>query len=134
MVAVMSHSLFTNHQKTTTDKVKDQSDVSYRKQQGRRQFNFGWFRQFCILFFWRFAGYFVTFYQTLTMTENTFPVYNAEAIVNFYRTEILAGQEAKQLTKGDLAPVPKVTCCKTTQMSSDEKRNTTDIPHKKSCN
>uniref|UniRef100_A0A3P9KAG1 UF2 component of NDC80 kinetochore complex n=1 Tax=Oryzias latipes TaxID=8090 RepID=A0A3P9KAG1_ORYLA len=41
------------------------------------------------------------------MTENTFPVCNAEAIVNFYRTEILTGQEAKQLTKGDLTPVPK---------------------------
>ncbi|KAM4587839.1 kinetochore protein Nuf2 [Odontesthes bonariensis] len=41
------------------------------------------------------------------MTDNTFPVYNADAIVNFYRTEVLTGQESKHFTKGDLAPVPK---------------------------
>ncbi|XP_058487731.1 kinetochore protein Nuf2 [Solea solea] len=41
------------------------------------------------------------------MTENTFPVYSADAIVNFYRTEVLTGQEAKHLTKGDLTPTPK---------------------------
>ncbi|KAM6927674.1 kinetochore protein Nuf2 [Xenentodon cancila] len=41
------------------------------------------------------------------MTENTFPVYNADAIVNFYRTEVLTGQEAKHFTKGDLSPAPK---------------------------
>lgn len=49
------------------------------------------------------------------MTENTFPVYSADAIVNFYRTEILTGQEAKHFTKSDLTPVPKVTLV---QMSS----------------
>lgn len=42
------------------------------------------------------------------MTENTFPVYSADVIVNFYRTEILTSQEAKHLTKSDLTPVPKV--------------------------
>ncbi|XP_045931161.1 kinetochore protein Nuf2 [Micropterus dolomieu] len=41
------------------------------------------------------------------MTENTFPVYTADAIVNFYRTEVLTGQEAKHLTRSDLAPAPK---------------------------
>ncbi|XP_029288717.1 kinetochore protein Nuf2 [Cottoperca gobio] len=41
------------------------------------------------------------------MSENTFPVYTADAIVNFYRTEVLTGQEAKHFTKGDLTPVPK---------------------------
>lgn len=44
------------------------------------------------------------------MTENTFPVYSAEAIVNFYRTEILTSQEAKHFSKSDLTPVPKVKC------------------------
>lgn len=42
------------------------------------------------------------------MTENTFPVYSADAIVNFYRTEILTSQEAKHFSKSDLTPVPKV--------------------------
>lgn len=42
------------------------------------------------------------------MTENTFPVYTADAIVNFYRTEVLTGQEAKHFTKSDLTPHPKV--------------------------
>uniref|UniRef100_A0A3B4A561 Kinetochore protein Nuf2 N-terminal domain-containing protein n=1 Tax=Periophthalmus magnuspinnatus TaxID=409849 RepID=A0A3B4A561_9GOBI len=41
------------------------------------------------------------------MAENTFPVYTVDAIVNFYRTEVLTGQEAKQLTKSDLIPSPK---------------------------
>ncbi|XP_034549809.1 kinetochore protein Nuf2 [Notolabrus celidotus] len=41
------------------------------------------------------------------MSENTFPVYTADAIVNFYRTEVLTGQEAKHFTKGDLVPAPK---------------------------
>lgn len=40
------------------------------------------------------------------MTENTFPVYKVDAIVNFFRTEVLTGQEAKQFTKNDLAPSP----------------------------
>lgn len=43
------------------------------------------------------------------MTENTFPVYSADAIVNFYRTEVLTGQEAKHFSKSDLTPVSKVT-------------------------
>lgn len=42
------------------------------------------------------------------MTEITFPVSSADAIVNFYRTEILTGQEAKHFSKNDLTPVPKV--------------------------
>ncbi|XP_068171388.1 kinetochore protein Nuf2 [Antennarius striatus] len=41
------------------------------------------------------------------MTENTFPVYSADAIVNFYRTEVLTGQEAKHFTRSDLTPAPK---------------------------
>ncbi|XP_029358579.1 kinetochore protein Nuf2 [Echeneis naucrates] len=41
------------------------------------------------------------------MTENTFPVHSAEALVNFYRTEVLTGQEAKHFTKSDLTPTPK---------------------------
>ncbi|XP_070849634.1 kinetochore protein Nuf2 [Chaetodon trifascialis] len=41
------------------------------------------------------------------MSDNTFPVFTADAIVNFYRTEVLTGQEAKHLTKGDLTPAPK---------------------------
>lgn len=42
------------------------------------------------------------------MSENTFPVYTADAIANFYRTEVLTGQEAKHFSKNDLIPVPKV--------------------------
>lgn len=42
------------------------------------------------------------------MSENTFPIYTADAIVNFYRTEVLTGQEAKHFTKSDLTPSPKV--------------------------
>ncbi|KAM6947668.1 kinetochore protein Nuf2 [Lycodopsis pacificus] len=41
------------------------------------------------------------------MSDNTFPLYNADAIVNFYRTEVLAGHEAKHFTKSDLTPTPK---------------------------
>ncbi|KAL3059282.1 hypothetical protein OYC64_011243 [Pagothenia borchgrevinki] len=41
------------------------------------------------------------------MSENTFPVYTADAIVNFYRAEVLTGKEAKYFTKSDLIPVPK---------------------------
>ncbi|XP_046885151.1 kinetochore protein Nuf2 [Hypomesus transpacificus] len=40
------------------------------------------------------------------MTDNTFPVYKLDVIVNFFRTEVLTGQEAKQLTKNDLTPSP----------------------------
>lgn len=42
------------------------------------------------------------------MNENTFPVYKVDAIVQFYRTEVLTGQEAKHFTKNDITPVPKV--------------------------
>lgn len=51
---------------------------------------------------------------TATMAESTFPIYGSEAIVNFFRTEVLTDQEAKHFSKGDLLPVPKVTsvgCC-----------------------
>lgn len=41
------------------------------------------------------------------MAENTFPVYPADAIVNFFRTDVLTGQEAKHFSKSDLTPVPK---------------------------
>ncbi|XP_054640651.1 kinetochore protein Nuf2 [Dunckerocampus dactyliophorus] len=41
------------------------------------------------------------------MSENTFPVHTADAIVSFYRTEVLTGQEAKHFTKSDLTPSPK---------------------------
>ncbi|XP_057218043.1 kinetochore protein Nuf2 isoform X1 [Triplophysa rosa] len=41
------------------------------------------------------------------MTENTFPVYKVDVIVQFYRTEVLTGQEAKHFTKNDITPNPK---------------------------
>ncbi|KAK5873094.1 hypothetical protein PBY51_013738 [Eleginops maclovinus] len=41
------------------------------------------------------------------MNEMTFPLFPADVIVNFYRTEVLFGQEAKHFSKGDLIPVPK---------------------------
>ncbi|XP_073713993.1 kinetochore protein Nuf2 isoform X5 [Misgurnus anguillicaudatus] len=41
------------------------------------------------------------------MTQNTFPVYKVDAIVQFYRTEVLTGQEAKHFTKNDITPNPK---------------------------
>ncbi|XP_069559338.1 kinetochore protein Nuf2 [Brachyistius frenatus] len=50
------------------------------------------------------------------MTENTFPVYSADAIVNFYRTEVLVGQEAKHFTKTDLIPSPKPEAVQTVYM------------------
>ncbi|KAF3689342.1 Kinetochore protein Nuf2 Cell division cycle-associated protein 1 [Channa argus] len=50
------------------------------------------------------------------MTENTFPVYNADAIVNFYRSEVLTGQEAKHFTKSDLTPTPKPEAVQTLYM------------------
>ncbi|XP_054883339.1 kinetochore protein Nuf2 [Poeciliopsis prolifica] len=50
------------------------------------------------------------------MTENTFPLHNVDAIVNFYRSEVLTGQEAKQFTKGDLTPVPKPEAVQTLYM------------------
>ncbi len=42
------------------------------------------------------------------MSENTFPVYKVDAIVQFYRTDVLTGQEAKHFTKNDITPSPKV--------------------------
>uniref|UniRef100_A0A672QVV1 Kinetochore protein Nuf2-like n=1 Tax=Sinocyclocheilus grahami TaxID=75366 RepID=A0A672QVV1_SINGR len=42
------------------------------------------------------------------MSENTFPVYKLDAIVQFYRTEVLTGQEAKHFTKNEITPNPKV--------------------------
>ncbi|KAK7907415.1 hypothetical protein WMY93_016027 [Mugilogobius chulae] len=50
------------------------------------------------------------------MSENTFPVYTVDAIVNFYRTEVLTGQEAKHLTKSDLTPTPKPEAVQTLYM------------------
>ncbi|KAG7262947.1 hypothetical protein CRUP_018090 [Coryphaenoides rupestris] len=41
------------------------------------------------------------------MTENTFPVYKVDAIVSFYRSEVLTAQEAKHFSKSDLTPAPK---------------------------
>ncbi|XP_013763623.1 kinetochore protein Nuf2 [Pundamilia nyererei] len=50
------------------------------------------------------------------MAENTFPVYTADAIVNFYRTEVLTGQEAKHFKKSDLTPHPKPEAVQTLYM------------------
>ncbi|XP_034725369.1 kinetochore protein Nuf2 [Etheostoma cragini] len=50
------------------------------------------------------------------MAENTFPIYSADAVVNFYRTEVLTGQEAKHFTKSDLTPVPKPEAVQTLYM------------------
>lgn len=70
-------------------------------------------RQFCIAveaepFSSVFCLFLIAFNIT-TMSENTFPLHSADAIVNFYRTEVLTGQEAKHFTKSDLTPAPKVT-------------------------
>lgn len=46
-------------------------------------------------------------YEKEGMSRNTFPVYKVDAIVQFYRTEVLTGQEAKLLTKNDITPNPK---------------------------
>lgn len=50
------------------------------------------------------------------MADNTFPVHNADAIVNFFRTEVLTGQEAKQFNKSDLTPAPKPEAVQTLYM------------------
>ncbi|XP_017560202.1 kinetochore protein Nuf2 isoform X1 [Pygocentrus nattereri] len=39
--------------------------------------------------------------------ENTFPVYKVDAIVQFFRTDVLTGQEAKHFAKSDITPNPK---------------------------
>ncbi|XP_056130963.1 kinetochore protein Nuf2-like [Lampris incognitus] len=41
------------------------------------------------------------------MTANTFPIFKVDEIVNFYRNEVLTGQEAKHFTRNDLTPTPK---------------------------
>ncbi|KAL1007868.1 hypothetical protein UPYG_G00092750 [Umbra pygmaea] len=46
-------------------------------------------------------------HRQVNMSENTFPVYKVDAIVTFFRTEVLTGQEAKQFTKNDIYPNPK---------------------------
>jgi len=38
---------------------------------------------------------------------NTFPLYKVDSLVQFFRTEVLTGQEAKHFTKSDLTPLPK---------------------------
>ncbi|XP_031423432.1 kinetochore protein Nuf2 isoform X2 [Clupea harengus] len=40
-------------------------------------------------------------------SANTFPGYKPDALVQFFRTEVLIGQEAKHFTKGDITPTPK---------------------------
>uniref|UniRef100_A0A4W4EX87 Kinetochore protein Nuf2 N-terminal domain-containing protein n=1 Tax=Electrophorus electricus TaxID=8005 RepID=A0A4W4EX87_ELEEL len=40
--------------------------------------------------------------------ENTFPVYKVDDIVQFFRTDVLTGQEAKHFAKSDITPNPKV--------------------------
>uniref|UniRef100_A0A8C3ADN8 UF2 component of NDC80 kinetochore complex n=1 Tax=Cyclopterus lumpus TaxID=8103 RepID=A0A8C3ADN8_CYCLU len=50
------------------------------------------------------------------MSENTFPISNPDAIVHFYRTEVLTGQEAKHFTKSDLTPTPKPEAIQTLYM------------------
>lgn len=41
-------------------------------------------------------------------SANTFPVYKPDALVQFFRTEVLIGQEAKHFAKSDITPTPKV--------------------------
>uniref|UniRef100_A0AAV2M306 Kinetochore protein Nuf2 N-terminal domain-containing protein n=1 Tax=Knipowitschia caucasica TaxID=637954 RepID=A0AAV2M306_KNICA len=41
------------------------------------------------------------------MAENTFPVFSVDALVHFFRTEVLTGQESKHFSKSDLVPTPK---------------------------
>ncbi|KAI1891009.1 hypothetical protein AGOR_G00159450 [Albula goreensis] len=41
------------------------------------------------------------------MTENTFPICKVDALVHFFRNEVLTGQEAKHFTKNDITPTPK---------------------------
>ncbi|XP_061894322.1 kinetochore protein Nuf2 [Entelurus aequoreus] len=41
------------------------------------------------------------------MTELSFPISSVDNIINFYRLEVLTGQEAKHLNKTDLTPSPK---------------------------
>lgn len=41
------------------------------------------------------------------MAENTFPMYKADQLVQFFRTDVLTEQEAKQFSKNDLTPAVK---------------------------
>ncbi|XP_036387105.1 kinetochore protein Nuf2 isoform X2 [Megalops cyprinoides] len=41
------------------------------------------------------------------MAENTFPIYKVDVLVQFYRSEVLTGQEAKHFNKNDITPNPK---------------------------
>lgn len=50
----------------------------------------------------------VSSFAAAGMSENTFPVYKVDVIVQFYRTEVLTGQEAKHFTKNDITPNTKV--------------------------
>uniref|UniRef100_A0A8C9QRL5 UF2 component of NDC80 kinetochore complex n=1 Tax=Scleropages formosus TaxID=113540 RepID=A0A8C9QRL5_SCLFO len=43
------------------------------------------------------------------MAENTFPSYKVDFLVQFIRSDILTGQEAKHFTKNDITPTTKVT-------------------------
>ncbi|KAJ8361090.1 hypothetical protein SKAU_G00176150 [Synaphobranchus kaupii] len=42
-----------------------------------------------------------------TMTENTFPICKVDVLVQFFRNEVLTGQEAKHFNKNDITPTPK---------------------------
>lgn len=46
--------------------------------------------------------------EVMSDSANTFPGYKPDALVQFFRTEVLIGQEAKHFTKGDITPTPKV--------------------------
>ncbi|KAJ8395316.1 hypothetical protein AAFF_G00033010 [Aldrovandia affinis] len=45
--------------------------------------------------------------KSRTMTENTFPVFKVDALVHFFRSDVLVVQEAKHFTKNDITPIPK---------------------------
>lgn len=46
--------------------------------------------------------------EAMCDSANTFPVYKPDALVQFFRTEVLIGQEAKHFAKSDITPTPKV--------------------------
>ncbi|XP_061535670.1 kinetochore protein Nuf2 [Phycodurus eques] len=50
------------------------------------------------------------------MSENAVPVRTVDVILNFYRLEVLTGEEAKHLTKSDLTPTPKPEAIQTVYM------------------
>ncbi|XP_041945406.1 kinetochore protein Nuf2 isoform X2 [Alosa sapidissima] len=45
--------------------------------------------------------------EAMCDSANTFPVYKADALVQFFRAEVLIGQEAKHFAKSDITPTPK---------------------------